>query len=129
MLSYCRRMTALLLTAMLGACVPDNSEPELIPNIETTLLKEKYVGPWIEVILGGNSEAFVLMQDGTVKPTSEAFHQFTHWSSPGEVLYLSFTHSVDGTVKTEEKAFPVTCEAGFGCRIEMINGPIWNYSR
>jgi len=125
-----RALTALTITVLAGACVPDEAQPpNPQPNDKSVILRAEFVGPWTEVLLGSTSEAFTLLADGSVKSNNNNnFGQITHWRAPDENLYLTLTGLVGGNSETEEVAFPVKCVDNYGCHIEMGGAPIWHYS-
>ncbi len=100
-----------LLSATLTACVPDNGPNP--PPAETALTKEvKYfVGPWVQVLLGGNGSGFELSADGTAKAIDDPQTIYSSWRFADGKPYLTTAETVGNAIKTTET----------GHRVEIID--------
>ncbi|WP_457645955.1 lipocalin family protein [Profundibacter sp.] len=104
-------LIAALLVAPLTACVPDTGPTP--PPVETTLTKEAkyFVGPWVQVLLGGNGSGFELSADGAAKAINDPDNIYTDWRFADGKLYLTTAEAVGNAIKTTET----------GHRVEIID--------
>ncbi len=96
-----------LMSTSLTACVPDTG-PTPTPA-ETALTKEAkyFVGPWVQVLLGGNGSGFELLPDGTAKAIDDPQTIYSSWRFADGKLYLTTAESVGNAIKTTEPSHRV----------------------
>jgi len=104
-------LIAALLAAPLTACVPDTRPTP--PPLETTLTKEAkyFVGPWVEILLGGNGSGFELTADGSAQAIDDPQTTYSSWRFADGKLYLTTAETVGNAIKTTET----------GHRVEIID--------
>ncbi|WP_428545301.1 lipocalin family protein [Profundibacter sp.] len=104
-------LIAAFLAVPLAACVPDTGPTP--PPVETQLSKEAkyFVGPWVEVLLGGSGSGFELMADGTAKAIDDPQTIYSYWRFADGRLYLTTAKTVGNAIKDTET----------GHRVEIID--------
>jgi hypothetical protein len=104
-------LIATLLSTTLTACVPDTGPTP--PPVQPPLTKEAkyFVGPWVEVLPGGNGSGFELAANGNVQAIDDPQTIYTGWRFTDGKLYLATAESVGDAIKTTET----------GHRVEIID--------